>query len=89
MPYTLTMCSYSGHPRGARMTDTLARAQSRRTAAYAALRLAEMECPHWDYDGPGTCADTCCDRLAECERDYQNARAAVARLAASSRGGDT
>lgn len=60
---------------------SLATTRAALTAAQRALSVAEAECPHWDYDGPGD-GHTCCDelrdaqrRLARAKRDHAAARA--------------
>lgn len=42
------------------------RLQAAYAAALRARSIAEADCPHWDYDGPGE-GHTCCDELADAQ----------------------
>lgn len=58
-------------------------------AAVRAQSVAEAECPHWDYDGPGD-GHTCCDELAAASERVHRLRKALrkARIVDAARTGD-
>lgn len=58
-------------------------------AAVRAQSVAEAECPHWDWDGPGE-GHTCCDELAAASERVRRLRKALrrARIADAARAGD-
>ena len=49
--------------------------------AKARFRIAQEQCPHWDYDwdydSSGSCGDACCAELDAAERELRSARAAA------------
>ena len=59
------------------------------TAAVRDRSVAEAECPHWDYEGPGE-GHSCCDELADAEARVHRLRKALrrARILDAARAGD-
>lgn len=57
-----------------------AAAHARLCAAVSRYRLAEENCPHWDYESDGEAGFACCHELADAITERRRARAALAKV---------